>query len=199
MISRDTFGTPEIKCNPHPDVTNTNRAARPIFVEPNVFMVVMVDVVIGGVTAAIAPLRVVVDAHAAGIIERNDDIINHTKQSNGKVIEIRAGYNDDVDTEENDAVVVRRGGSVIVVVDVVVTVRNGSSCNFDLQLLTVESLMREYRFCGGSGGCMYRNDGAGRNWNTEIGVVYVEPPCTEEYRYRFEPNISRVQLQHIST
>ena len=69
MISRDNFGTPDTKYNPKPDVRNTNMAAKPIFVIPNVWMVVVVpSVVVVAATTAMEFVETVAARATGGII-----------------------------------------------------------------------------------------------------------------------------------
>ena len=144
IISRDNFGTPEIKCKPNPDVINTNMAAKPMLEVPNVF-IIMVDVEDKGgdlvmVVAAIA----VVDAQAGLVQENNDESTERVQQSNGKVMHVR--YNHDGFGSVDSSV---RNGDIpmatdspfrVVVVAVVVVVESS------LLLLSLLTII-EYR-CG---------------------------------------------------
>ena len=141
IISRDNFGTPEIKCKPNPDVINTNMAAKPMLEVPNVF-IMMVDVedkggdlVVVVMVAAIA----VVDAQAGLVQENNDESTERVQQSNGKVMHVR--YNNDgfgsVDSSVRNGDIPMATDSpfrVVVVVVVAVVVESSSS----LLLLTIE-------------------------------------------------------------
>ena len=153
IISRDNFGTPEIKCKPNPDVINTNMAAKPMLEVPNVF-IIMVDVEDKGgdlvmVVAAIA----VVDAQAGLVQENNDESTERVQQSNGKVMHVR--YNHDgfgsVDTSvrNGDDIPMATDSTfrVVVVVVAVVVVVVKSLLLLLLLLLLFFLTILEYR-CG---------------------------------------------------